>query len=258
MDHAEALGLIETYADGELDAARAVALERHLEDCDTCRAALDRWEAERSAVRTALDVGGASQALRDRVRAATVEAAPKRRSGVPSWALQAAAFIAVALVSSGATFGLMQTAHADRSQTLFDAHMRAEDPGRMIEVVSTDKHTVKPWLDQRLDFAPPVENLQAQGFPLLGGRLDYVEGRRAAVLVFGRRKHTIDVFIRPSGDAPAPPAQADRRGFHLIGWRHGGFDWWAVSDIDPAELKALEELLQNPPPTPSSSQSPIQ
>ena len=157
-------------------------------------------------------------------------------------ALQAAALAGVAILSSGATFAVMQTAHQDRTQTLFDAHMRAEDPGRMIEVASSDKHTVKPWLDARLDFAPPVDDLTAQGFPLIGGRLDYVDGRRAAVLVYGRRKHVIDVFLRPSGDASPPPASADRRGFHLIGWRHGGFDWWAVSDIDPAELKTLHDL----------------
>jgi anti-sigma factor RsiW len=246
MDHAEALGLIEAYADGELDAAHATAFETHLETCASCRAALDAWMAERKAVTAALDVGAAPQALKDRVRGLTV-AAPMRRRGAPTWALQAAALAGVAILSSGATFAVMQTAHQDRIQTLFDAHMRAEDPGHAIEVASSDKHTVKPWLDARLDFASPVEDLTAQGFPLIGGRLDYVDGRRAAVLVYGRRKHVIDVFLRPSGDAAPPPARADRRGFHLIGWRHGGFDWWAVSDIDPAELKTLHDLLEAPP-----------
>ena len=248
MDHAEALSLIEAYADGELDAARTTALEAHLETCPACRVALDAWMSERKTVGKALDVGAAPQALKDRVRALTTARAARRRA-VPAWAMQAAALAGVAILASGATFTAMQTAHEDDAQTLFDAHMRAEDPGRAIEVVSTDKHTVKPWLDQRLDFAPPVDDLSAQGFPLLGGRLDYVDGHRAAVMVYGRRKHMIDVFVRPSGDAPAPPAEADRRGFHLVGWRHGGFDWWAVSDVDPAELKALHELLESPPPS---------
>jgi anti-sigma factor RsiW len=128
-------------------------------------------------------------------------------------------------------------------QTLIDAHVRAQDPGRLYDVASSDQHTVKPWLDARLDFAPPVENFEAKGFPLIGGRLDYVDGHRAAVLVYGRRKHMIDVFVRPSGDAPAPPAAADRRGYHLIGWRHGGFDWWAVSDVGPGDLEALHQLI---------------
>jgi anti-sigma factor RsiW len=246
MDHAEALSLIELYADAELDAARAAALEAHLRGCASCRVALDAWTSEREAVDAALDLGPAPKALKDKVRGLTV-GAPMRRRTTPAWALQAAALAGVAILSSGATFAVMQTAHADRAQTLFDAHMRAEDPGRAIEVASSDKHTVKPWLDARLDFAPPVENLEAQGFPLIGGRLDYVDGRRAAVLVYGRRKHLIDVFVRPSGDAPAPPASADRRGFHLVGWRHGGFDWWAVSDVDPAELKTLHKLLESPP-----------
>jgi anti-sigma factor RsiW len=248
MEHAEAKGLIEAYADGELDAARTQALETHLETCAACQQALDAWMAERKAVRVALDVGSTPQGLLTQVRAATAGANTRSR-GVPAWALQAAALAGVAILSSGATFSVMQTARADRAQTLFDAHMRAEDPGRAIEVASTDKHTVKPWLDARLDFAPPVDNLQAQGFPLIGGRLDYVDGRRAAVMVYARRKHMIDVFVRPSGDAPAPPAHADRRGFHLIGWRHGGFDWWAVSDVDPAELETLRKLLESPPPS---------
>ncbi|HWE46977.1 MAG TPA: anti-sigma factor [Caulobacteraceae bacterium] len=252
MDHAEALGLIEAYADGELDTARAAAFETHLESCASCREALDAWMAERNAVRSALDLGSAPQALRERIRAATVDATPRRRSA-PAWAMQAAALAGVAILSSGATFAVMQTAHQDRIQTLFDATMRAEDPGRRIEIASTDKHTVKPWLDQRLDFAPPVDNFAAQGFPLIGGRLDYVEGRRAAVLVYGRRKHFIDVYLRPSGDAPAPPASADRRGFHLIGWRHAGFDYWAVSDVDASELKALHSLLDSPPPSNAST-----
>ncbi|HEY3814172.1 MAG TPA: anti-sigma factor [Caulobacteraceae bacterium] len=247
MQHAEALSLIETYADGELDAARTRAFEAHLETCTACQQALDAWTAERKAVRTALDVGPAPQTLRDQVRAATAGAAMRRRSGLPAWAMQAAALAGVAILSSGATFGLMQTARDDRTQTLFDAHMRAEDPGRAIEVASTDKHTVKPWLDARLDFAPPVSDFAAQGFPLIGGRLDYVDGRRAAVMVYARRKHMIDVFVRPSGDAAPPPLKADRRGFHLIGWRHGGFDWWAVSDVDPAELESLHKLLESPP-----------
>jgi anti-sigma factor RsiW len=245
MDHVEALGLIEGYADGELDPARASALEAHLQTCETCRARLDAWTAERRAVARALDPGPAPAALKDRIRAATVEqAAPRRR--LPAWALQAAGLAAVAVLSSVVTVAVLRpaTGGGDRVQTLFDAHQRAGDPGRMIEIASSDRHTVKPWLDARLDFAPPVADLTAQGFPLLGGRLDYVEGRRAAVLVYGRRKHLVDVFVRPSGDAPPPPARADRRGFHLIGWRRGGFDWWAVSDLDTTELATLKRDLE--------------
>src|SRR3569833_2096953 len=83
--------------------------------------------------------------------------------------------------------------------------------------------------------------------PLLAARLDYVDGRRAAVMVYGRRKHMVDVFVRPTGDGPPPPKTAERRGYHLIGWREGGFDWWAVSVIDTAELQALRDLLRRPP-----------
>jgi anti-sigma factor RsiW len=252
MDHAEALALIEPYVDGELDRQRAEAFETHIASCAQCRARLDAWHGERRAVAEALDIGSAPAGLADRIRAATI-AKRGRPVVLPAWSAQAAALVGVAILSSAATVGALRLRPADdraqtlRVQTLFDAHMRAEDPGRMIEVASSDQHTVKPWLDARLDFAPPVRDLTAEGFPLVGGRLDYVEGRRAAVLVYGRRKHLIDVFIRPSGDAPAPPKTADRRGFHLVGWCQGGFDWWAVSDVDAKELTALHHLLERPP-----------
>jgi anti-sigma factor RsiW len=189
------------------------------------------------------------------VRAATFGAAvggaanirPRMRAPAP-WRM-AAALAGVAVLSSAGTLAVTrQLAQGERAQTraqtLIDAHVRAEAPGRMIDVASSDSHTVKPWLDARLDFAPPVSDFTAQGFPLIGGRLDYVDGRSAAVLVYGRRKHVIDVFVRPSGDAGAPPAAAERRGYHLIGWRDGGFDWWAVSDVGEAELRSLQELIE--------------
>ncbi len=242
MDHAEARGLIEAYADGELDPEREAAFEDHAESCTDCGAALDAWDEERRAVRAALEVEPASARLAARVRATTVETA-RPRAAMPAWVGQAAALVAVGVISSVGTFAVVKPHADERVQTLIDAHVRAQDPGKLIEVASSDQHTVKPWLDARLDFAPPVEDFRAQGFPLVGGRLDYVDGHRAAVMVYGRRKHLIDVFVRPSGDAPEPPKTADRRGYHLVGWRHGGFDWWAVSDVGSGDLEALHQLI---------------
>src|SRR3569833_751381 len=133
----------------------------------------------------------------------------------PAWWLQAAALAGVAILSSGATFEVIGRQDEGRVQTLLDAHVRAQDPGKAIEVVSSDRHTVKPWLDARLDFAPPVTDFAAQGFPLLGGRLDYVEGRRAAVMVYGRRKHMVDVFVWSFGVGFSPPKTAAPPGYHL-------------------------------------------
>jgi anti-sigma factor RsiW len=252
MDHAEAKGFVEAYVDGELAPGRSTAFETHLAGCAECQADVERLSANRAVLGEVLDPGPAPAALRDRIaRIAMPPAAPaldqRARRAQPAWWAQAAALVGVAVLASGATFLTMnQSGLGERGQTLLDAHVRAQAPGRMIDVASADSHTVKPWLDARLDFAPPVRDFTAQGFPLIGGRLDYVDGRRAAVLVYGRRKHVVDVFVRPSGDGARPPAAVDRRGYHLIGWRQDGFDWWAVSDIDANELTALKRLMANP------------
>lgn len=250
MEHSEAQKRIEAYADNELAPGAATAFEAHLETCADCREQLGTVMANRRVLAEALDPGPAPTALKARIAGITSASAPPgvaRRRAAPAWWLQAAALVGVAIISSGMTFAVVGRQGDGQAQTLFDAHVRAQDPGKAIEVVSSDRHTVKPWLDARLDFAPPVTDFAAQGFPLLGGRLDYVEGRRAAVMVYGRRKHMVDVFVRPAGDAPAPPRSIDRRGYHLIGWREGGFDWWAISDIDTAELRELRDLLRRPP-----------
>ncbi|MBS0295661.1 MAG: anti-sigma factor [Proteobacteria bacterium] len=247
MEHSEAQKRVEAYADNELAPGAATAFEAHLETCADCREQLGTVMANRRVLADALDPGAAPAALRARIAGITSASARPNlahRRAAPAWWLQAAALAGVAILSSGATFAVLGRQDGGRVQTLMDAHVRAQDPGKAIEVVSSDRHTVKPWLDARLDFAPPVTDFAAQGFPLLGGRLDYVEGRRAAVMVYGRRKHTVDVFVRPSGDGPPPPRSADRRGYHLIGWRKGGFDWWAVSDVDADELKALRQLIE--------------
>jgi anti-sigma factor RsiW len=246
MEHAEALSLIAPYADGELDVVTAAKLEAHLSTCADCAARLERLKANRDVFRDALDAGPAPESLRARIVRST-SGGTGRRARASSWVQRAgsaaAALVLVAVLSSGATFVVMRQQEAVRSaQGLLDAYMRAQEPGRLVDVASSDKHTVKPWLDARLDFAPPVEDLAAQGFPLIGGRLDYVNGRRAAVLVYGRRKHVIDVFVEPATRG-AKPSRIERRGFTVLTWRARGFDWQAVSDVGPDELAELRRLI---------------
>jgi len=114
-------------------------------------------------------------------------------------------------------------------------HIRALQPGHLLDVASTDQHTVKPWFDGRLDFAPPVKNLKADGFPLAGGRLDYLAGRAVAALVYGRRQHTINLFVWPSNDS-AGSGQGSRNGYNFQRWSLDGMALWAVSDISAQEL----------------------
>ena len=129
------------------------------------------------------------------------------------------------------------------ADTVVAEHIRALQPGHLMDVVSTDQHTVKPWFDGRLDYAPPVQDFQAQGFPLAGARLDYLAGRPVAALVYQRRQHSIDLFVWPIGQQfDGGPAEGSRRGYNFVRWTRGGQAFWAVSDLNPAELGEFVRL----------------
>lgn len=137
------------------------------------------------------------------------------------------------------------TAGSSLVDDLVASHVRAQLSGRDIDVVSSDQHTVKPWFNGRLDYAPPVEDLAASGFALTGGRLDYIDHRRVAVLVYRYRKHVIDVYVMPEqgSGAAAAPSPSTRDGYALASWRADGMTWWAVSDAEPAVLAQLHAAL---------------
>lgn len=151
------------------------------------------------------------------------------------------------LVALAAAGGMTLSArHADTDRTvdeLVSSHVRADLSARDIDVISTDRHTVKPWFNGRLDYAPPVEDLAANGFALVGGRLDYVGRRRVAVLVYRYRQHVIDVYVRPAGEGPAAPYSTVSQGYALDRWNAAGMTWWAVTDAEPSALAAFRTAL---------------
>jgi anti-sigma factor RsiW len=233
--------------DGELDAARAADFERHLISCADCVAVLEANESVRSSIQRAGLYERAPRALRQKVQAQVsgvmpASVVPIRNPGAWRWlALAAAILLVVFLGWRLLPFpGSGETALAS---AIVDAHLRSLQPGHLEDVVSTDQHTVKPWFDGKLDFAPPVRDFVNEGFPLQGGRLDVVRGRTVAVLVYARRKHLVNVFVWPTTEADSEPLSGTQLGYHWIDWRKGGMEMCAVSDVNRDDLADLQRLL---------------
>jgi anti-sigma factor RsiW len=164
------------------------------------------------------------------------------------WAAAAASILLVAAISWYAWPRLETTRNPDAppftAAELIDAHIRSLQPGHLTDVASTDQHTVKPWFNGKLDFAPPVKDFSDDGFPLIGGRLDVLGGQNVAVLVYARRKHFINVFVLPTKepDTPIHPPGL-RQGYQWLHWRHQGMEYCAVSDVSVADLHELAQLI---------------
>ena len=157
----------------------------------------------------------------------------------------AASLLVAAVVGWGAAslrpIGGLTPATTATTNQLVDAHVRSLLPNHLLDVVSTDRHTVKPWFAGKTDIAPPVVDLTDKGFPLIGGRLDYVDGHSAAVLVYGRRLHTINVFVWRTGTSEPRDGSFEVRGHSLLHWTKGGLSYWAVSDAAEPELEAFRD-----------------
>jgi mycothiol system anti-sigma-R factor len=237
------------YLDGEVDAARAADFERHLISCPDCVAALEANEQLRSSIRRAGLYERAPQSLRQKVQTelgapARVSLMPVRNPAPWRWLAMAATFLLAVFLG----WRVLPLLRGNRGETtlasaIVDAHLRSLQPGHLEDVHSTDQHTVKPWFDGKLNFAPPVHDFVNQGFPLQGGRLDVVHGRTVAVLVYARRKHFINVFVWPTTEPDSEPISGAQLGYHWVDWRKGGMEMCAVSDVAAEDLIDLQHLL---------------
>jgi anti-sigma factor RsiW len=244
--------LLDAYVDGELDLVRGIEIEKHMEGCQPCARAVENLRALGSAMRS----GGLyyqppaslgprlEKALR---RAGRSEARPKR-FGWQLIALAASLLLAVYLVARLSP-GIPHDASSNLvAQETLDSHLRSLMPGHLTDVQSTDQHTVKPWFNGKLDYSPPVTDFAPQGFPLTGGRLDSLNGRAVAVLVYQRRQHLINVYVWPApGSADASVGENVRQGYNMIHWTRGGMNWWVVSDLNHDELNSFANLLRAAP-----------
>jgi anti-sigma factor RsiW len=227
--------LLQAELDGELDAAQAAALAEHRADCPFCKRNEALLAATHGALRGATYHRASPELRRAIASRIGVERAPLRRRRWIPWQ-GVAGFGAGAALAAALVLAFLPASPPGLVATLVDDHVRALQPGHLLDVVSTNQHTVKPWFDGRLDFAPPVKNLEATGFPLVGGRLDYIAGRSVAVLVYSHGKHVIELFVWPSSSAAAEPARAARDGYNVVHWTAQGMSLSAVSDIEPAGL----------------------
>jgi anti-sigma factor RsiW len=246
---------VQAYFDGEVDAVAAADIERHAQGCVQCRELLQDLERTRSALRRELTDFRASPALRARISAAldqeSAAGAPVRSaSGRSRW--RAPPFWMGALSGVGASavaaalvlllfVPLLGNALVD---DLVGAHMRSLMPQHLIDVESTDKHTVKPWFAGNADVSPLVADFAGQGYRLIGGRADYLEHQRSAVVVYQHGAHIINVFSW-AADGRSLPKSTTRDGYHLLFWRAGDLAYCAVSDTGWEELQGLVALLQN-------------
>ena len=238
-------GLIEhdldAFVDRELDAQATARLRDHLASCEACRARVTERETLGRLVR-ATPYYTAPPQLRARLAAQT-----RRRVSFQKLSTWAAAAVLVVSVGSGLMLVRSAMMRADATtEEAVNGHVRSLMAGHLFDVQSTDQHTVKPWFLGKLDFAPPVLDLAALGFPLVGGRLDYLDGRSAAALVYQRRQHTINVFVVPAGATPDRATIQARsvRGFNVRHWTHSSMSFWAVSDLNDAELSQFVQALQ--------------
>jgi anti-sigma factor RsiW len=243
--------LVHAYVDGELDVVRSLEIKAHLSSCGACA----RGEASLHALRTAFSNGAlyheAPAGLERRVRAAVRDA--RRAEGGRSSALRhyswggaaAAAVLLVAIIVRGVLpTGL--PAGDLTAQEAVDDHLRSLTANHLTDVLSSNQHTVKPWFDGRLNFTPAVEDLGADGFPLVGGRLDYLDNRPVAAVVYRRRQHIINLFISPAEHAADTlPVTQVRGGYNIVHWTKSGMAYWAVSSVSAAELGKFAQLVRD-------------
>jgi anti-sigma factor RsiW len=255
MNCQEIEALKHAYADRELDLVRTTEIEHHLSDCRACSQAYENIRALSSALKSSDLYFKAPALLKRRIReslgAENKDAPTLQHSNAPTlfwwqwlkWGIPIAGTALIAFLL--ATSFISASTDERLAQEVTANHVRSLMATHLTDVTSSDQHTVKPWFDGKIDFAPPVKDLAAQGFPLIGGRLDYLQNRPVAALVYQRHKHFVNLFIWPAPRSSNTTKKATvRQGYNLIHWNESGMTFWAVSDLNPVELREFAELIK--------------
>ena len=241
----EAEILLHALIDGELDAGHARAVEDHIAGCPRCAAQLRAYREMSKAVAGADVRYKAPLELRRRIEASLPQPkqAPSRRAVLRGFAMGSAVS---AIAATGLIAIVLRGDDEARIQSeVVSAHLRSLQAGHLTDVISTDQHTVKPWFNGKLDVAPPVVDLTAQGFTLIGGRLDYVDARPIGAIVYRRRAHVINLFVAQTANTERHAAKTETlQGFNIRRWSEHGLNYWAVSDLAADELAEFGEKFE--------------
>ena len=241
--------LLHGYVDGELDLVKSIEIEQHLADCESCTQTYKGLRSLSAVVRNDALLFQPPTDFEKRLRSTLrrEDKAERKPSALFQWPWLLAATLCGAILIVG--FGLAgmftrQSPDDLLAQEVVASHVRSLMADHLMDVPSKDQHTVKPWFDGKLDFSPTVKDLTAQGFELTGGRLDYIGNRPVAAIVYLRRQHPINLFVWPATAAPVMNEKAlERQGYNIIRWSNGGMTYWAVSDLNLAELQQFAQLL---------------
>ena len=243
MNCSEAERLLNPYVDGELDLITAVSVEEHIAGCDGCGLQYQNIQELRR------EIAEADLAFSPKAGLARRVAAARRRAiaGLTPWwrrpATLAMATAAAALVLLFVPVRLLRTG-AVEDRDVLDNHLRSLMASHLVDVPSSDRHTVKPWFQGRLSFSPDVPDLSAEGFVLTGGRLEMVRRAPAAAIVYQRRAHVINLFVAPAREADSPPHALTNEGYNVVAWTKGGLRYWAVWDLNSNELMHFAQLVR--------------
>ena len=275
MNCEETTKLMDGYLDGELDPITSQAIEQHLRECHNCDQAYKTQRSLIRAIGNATPYYKAPSELRERIQSSLREEIAERPTrnvvrdvrqvfrrnqpelrtslwGTPwSWPGLAGLGVAAAIIFAAIIFSnlapMLRRPGADQflATQLIASHVRSLMVNHLTDVASSDQHTVKPWLDAKLDFAPAVVDLSNEGFPLIGGRLDYLDNRAVAALIYQRRKHFINLFVWPAApDETRTPKTITRQGYQLLHWVESDLNYWAVSDVNEKELQEFKQFFE--------------
>jgi anti-sigma factor RsiW len=250
----EVHNLIDGYIDDELDLVSNLDIEQHLQTCPECGRLYRNRQTLQTLVHTSPLSHKAPAHLEKRIRSSLRQASqpgfPRRKTAFAL--LGVAAVLLIALVTTLSIIRNVSAPSADESltQAVLDSHIRSLMVNHLVDVRSTDEHTVKPWFDGKLDYSPVVIDLAQQGYPLVGGRLDYLDNRPVAALIYQHETHVINLFTWPAASASAdsPVTTVTRQGYHMMTWTKSGMVYWAVSDIEESKLQTFVQLLQRQMP----------